>query len=163
MGCWLIYMVTCSTTDVASETIALRDNDMTFIFFVYVAPIPRIRGMTRKESIATSQQLANAIIIPAKKVEKLATKWPSCRNGSSDASLCTQFIKIIQVVSWNHLPSHQLHLVWYSCGWLLRWWCLQWSSQCQRPQSLDSGLISDILAACVLAVSHLSISSRRSL
>lgn len=52
----------------------MRDNDMTFIFFVYVAPIARIRGMTRKESIATSQQLANAIIMPAKKVEKLATK-----------------------------------------------------------------------------------------
>lgn len=52
----------------------MRDNDMTFIFFVYVAPIARIRGITRKESIATSQQLANAIIIPAKKVEKLATK-----------------------------------------------------------------------------------------
>ena len=68
------YMVTCSTTDAASETIALRENDMAFIFFVYVAPIARIRGTTRKESIATSQQLANAIIIPAKKVEKLATK-----------------------------------------------------------------------------------------
>lgn len=60
--------------DVASETIALRDNDMPFIFFVYVAPIARIRGITRKDSIATSQQLANAITIPAKKVEKLATK-----------------------------------------------------------------------------------------
>jgi hypothetical protein len=47
---------------------------MPFICFVYVAPMTRIRGMTRKESNATSQQLANAIMIPAKKVEKLATK-----------------------------------------------------------------------------------------
>lgn len=52
----------------------MRDNDMPFIFFVYVAPMTRIRGMTRKESIATCQQLINAIMVPAKKVEKLATK-----------------------------------------------------------------------------------------
>jgi len=64
---------------------------------------------------------------------------------------------------WNPLPSLQLHLVWYSCGWLLRWWWLQWSSQYQKPLPLGWGLISEMLAACVLAVSHLSISSRRSL
>jgi hypothetical protein len=34
----------------------------------------RISGMTRKESIATCQQLINAIMMPAKKVEKLAMK-----------------------------------------------------------------------------------------
>ena len=84
---------TCSTTDIASETIALRDNDMPFIFFVYVAPMTRIRGMTRKESIATCQQLINAIMMPAKKVEKLATKWPSCRKVNLDTGLTTEIQK----------------------------------------------------------------------
>jgi hypothetical protein len=65
---------TCSTTDIASETIALRDKDKTFNFFVYAAPMTRISGMTRKESNATCQQLINAIMMPAKKVEKLAMK-----------------------------------------------------------------------------------------
>jgi hypothetical protein len=54
--------------------VVIRESDIPFIFFVYVAPMKRIRGMTRKDSIATSQQLINAIMVAAKKVEKLATK-----------------------------------------------------------------------------------------
>lgn len=52
--------------------------EMTFIFFVYVAPIIRIRGTTKRERSETSQLEIRAITTPEKKVAKHDRKWPNC-------------------------------------------------------------------------------------
>lgn len=63
---------TCSTTDVASAVYAVLNNESLFISFVYVAPITRIMGTTISAKRATSQQHAKAMMMPTKKVAKLA-------------------------------------------------------------------------------------------